>query len=205
MNLPAVAARNETNGDSVGSDSEEERASTATRSTKTAYTRPGSVCSASYASELDEYIIKPTADKPWQVSAVDAAATDDRGVGIYGVATGNWGHLKKKPWVEHRNLDLRCGPYHLLALQEADNDLLQALQAEAIISKHAAAQSWEDRQERGYIAVLGHLVGDDTSLLFACRTSLFSQIDVLLERKVEGRQKKKQEKQTRCYLRETHR
>ena len=59
MNLPAVAARNETNGDSVGSDPEEDRASTATRSTKTAYTRPGSACSASYASELDEYISRP--------------------------------------------------------------------------------------------------------------------------------------------------
>ena len=187
MSRSAVAEPNDSPGGPPGLGSE---GSDSARSTATARSAAlsASACpiGTSCESALVDIRIEPRPERPWQVLADDAEATDQRGEGSYGVLTGNWGHLVQKKWTEHRNKDLLSGPYHILALQEADAELHKTLTGEASISEQAAEQSREDRQGRPYIAVLGELAPGETTLLCAVRTSLFSRIGVLLfERIVE--------------------
>ena len=138
MSRSAVAEPNDSPGGPPGLGSE---GSDSARSTATAVTALSAALSASacpIGTSCDIKIVEPLPEAPWQVLADDADATDQRGEGSYGVLTGNWGHLVQKKKTEHRNKDLLRGPYHILALQEADAELHKTLTGEASISEQAA-------------------------------------------------------------------
>ena len=163
-----------------------------TRSTASAKTVGSSIShSIGRSCPSKDITVKPSPEEPWQVAADDADTTDRRGGASYVVLSGNWGHLVKTHFTKHRNKDLLQEPCHILALQEADEDLWRTLTAEASSSEQSTELSGEDRQKRRYIAVLGKLgPKDNTTLLCAVRTSLFTRII----RSMERRKKKAKEK-----------
>ena len=191
MNQSAVA---EISGSPPGLDNLDNDGSESEHSTATAHTAKLSVgaCPIGTSCPSEDINIETGPESPWEEYAPDAEKTDQRGGGSYVLLTGNWGHLVQKHTVSHRSEDLLREPCHILALQEADADLCRTLTGGASISERAAAPSREDRQQRRYIAILGALApGDNTSLLFAVRTSLFSGLKILLyDRTVEARRRR---------------